>query len=189
MSTGWALFRDGALEQCGRIELPGPAAFAVNYPYPQNYHMATKALAFEVGVLVKNTKCDIVVIEEVNKARSRYSQKTVDNIHAYLLDDLNTWWGSLDHVEYVNTSDWRKTVGTLLTKDDKKQNAKLSKGLRSGKSKKEIGIKGKVNKKHVAIRFVNDTFGMSLLKKDDDIADAICQGLAWLMGVEPCDGT
>ena len=93
-------------------------------------------------------------------------------------------------VVYVNTSDWRKVIGGNLTKADKAMNIKVRKLKKAGNKEalKALGVRGKVTKKHVAIRYVNATFGLDLKMKDNDIADAICQGTAYFLGVKHCDG-
>jgi hypothetical protein len=82
-----------------------------------------------------------------------------------------------------------------MSKDDKINNKVLKKAkelaaaTKSKLDKSKVGIKGAVTKKHLAIRFVNATYGLDLKVKDNDIADAICLGAAYLNGARTCDGT
>jgi hypothetical protein len=49
-------------------------------------------------------------------------------------------------------------------------------------------VKGKVTTKHLAVRLVNSVYGLGLKQKDNNDADAICLGLAFFAGAQPCDG-
>jgi hypothetical protein len=51
-----------------------------------------------------------------------------------------------------------------------------------------LGIKGKVTKKHLSVRWVNETFGFNMKVKDNDICDAVCLGSAYIKGCKVCDG-
>lgn len=156
--------------------------------YPFNYHARAFLLANELEQLVIQKEPDLIVIEETNKGKSRYTQKTLEFIHCQLLNRLCQGVDLQGKVKYINTSDWRESMGVYLSQIDKKQNAKLSKGKRQGKTKKQIGIKGKITKKHIAIRVVQAKYGIKLLQKENDIADAICLGTAACLGVAYCDG-
>lgn len=159
--------------------------------YPWNYVFRTRRLADEVMTLVVNIQPDVIVIEETNLGRQRYSQKMLEFCHLGILSRLGTVWP----VFYVNTRSWRETLGLRLTKDQKKANAKLSKAKRTALQKgakldkKALGIKGKVNWKHLAVAYVNATYGTSFKMKDNDVADAVCLGTAYFLGVGICDGT
>lgn len=200
-STGWAFSNTS----------PGQATFNIDYgvikldkpihehaaTYPWSYLLAVAALVSQIEQLVEGLHPDIIVIEETNGSRARYTQKVLEFIHFGVLQMIAKYIVNKNfkaQVVYINTSDWRKVLGLHLTKDDKKKNAKLAKAkrdaLKKGEKldKKKLGIKGKVNKKHVAIRFVNDKLGLELKAKDDDIADAICLLLAYLADAPHCDG-
>lgn len=164
--------------------------------FPFNYFLSAESIADRVFDLFKvkhNTKpIDSIVIEEINRPgrfTSRYSQKILDSIHCLLLRLLFQEAKTV-MVFYINTSDWRKTVGANLTKADKALNIKIGKIKKKGDKKalKALGVRGKVTKKHVAVRFVNQAFGLELKAKDDDIADAISQGCAYFLGSKLCDG-
>lgn len=181
---------DGVLGEYGVITTDKKVAEYAEHPF--GFVMAAEELGSKLFELTKSIRPDVVVIEETNGGgRARFTQKILEYCHLSTLlrlRDLDT------KIVYVNTSDWRKVLGLHLTKEDKKKNAKLAKAkreaLKKGEKldKKKLGIKGKVNKKHVAIRFVNEKLGMELKAKDDDIADAICLLLAFLADVPHCDG-
>jgi hypothetical protein len=137
---------------------------------------------------------DFFVIEETNIGRSRYSQKMLEFIHCAVLSRLSEDGLLADRFRYINTSDWRKLLGVILSAEQKKTNARLSKAKSAAKKagkkldKKALGINGKINKKHVAINTVNQLFGLDFKPKDNDMADAICLGVAYFKGVKTCDG-
>ena len=64
-----------------------------------------------------------------------------------------------------------------------------SKAKKTGVNKKDLGIKGKVTKKHLAVRRANDLFNLTLIQKDNDVADSLLLGTAYFLGAEVCDGT
>lgn len=167
-------------------------------PHPWGYVVAAIALARRFVEMVKAKQPDVVVVEETNGARARFTQKFLEYCHfAFLsaLDQAAATWVGIPKVVYVNTSDWRRKMDVRLTPEDKRQNAKLSRNKRKAADKgekldkKALGIRGRVTIKHVAIRRANELFGLGLIAKDDDIADALLIGSAYLRGVEPCNGS
>lgn len=181
-STGWALLTEGAaLCGYGVIQVD-TAQFKRALPYPSSYMHIARTVARRVETLWLQERPTVVVIEEVNLGRDRYAQKMLDFIHfavCEFLESMNT------KVVFVSSSDWRKKLEIKLSASDKKNNSLVLKAKKSGVSKKTLGVKGRVNKKHLAIRWVNERYQLSLKAKDDDIADAICLGAAYWSGVSP----
>jgi len=187
--TGWALL-EGEPGQLPKILKTGIIQVdKVEGAYPWNFVARCFDATSQMLTLTKELAPDLVVIEEVNMGKARFSQKVLDWLHCLYLFPL---WkeGSVLPVKYVNTSDWRRKLGATLTKEDKKLNAKVRALKKAGNKEglRALGVRGKIGKKHVAIRYVNQTFGLQLRAKDDDIADAICEGCAWFLGVQICDG-
>lgn len=189
-STGYALLDGEKIEQCGVLANGKTAAEYAAYPW--GVVQAAVSIAAKVHALVQNTgHIDSIVIEETNLGRNRYSQKQLEFIHFAVLEVLRD---TAIPVHYLSTGVWRKHLGIFLSKDDKRQNSRLQRAKRAaanaGQSldKKELGIRGKVNKKHIAIRYVNERFNLALKAKDDDVADAICLALAYVGGAPVCDG-
>jgi hypothetical protein len=115
-------------------------------------------------------------------------------------------------INYIRTGVWRSKVGAVQTKEERNYNAKIS---RQKKKKKETFIKenpgvekvpnfrakldvdgsGKakvvrrLDEKDYALRVVRERFGLELTYEQNDTADAICLGLAFIEGVPLCDGT
>lgn len=158
--------------------------------YPWSFVTVVDVHITSVMRLVGEFHPDVIVIEETNKGKNRYSQKMLEFLHHELLLRLK----GICPVVYLDTSHWRSILGIWLTKDQKKNNAKLSKAKREGGDdalkdmKKKLGVRGKTNKKHAAIAHANATFNLKLKVKDNDAADAICLGLAYLKGATPSNG-
>lgn len=163
-------------------------------PYPWNFYTVSQTLAQEMYSLVKKHKPDVVVIEETNLGRNRMSQRQLEWIHCCVMTAL------VDEVKlpvvYLSSSAWRQALGLVLTKEDKKNNAKLSKakklaatgGSSIHEAKKKVGVKGKVNHKHLSVRYVNEHFGLNLKMKENDIADAICVATGYYLGARHSTG-
>lgn len=190
-TTGWSLF-EGELGQEPKLLRYGIATnngpVKENYgKYPYSFVDAADDVGGAVWSVVVETDPDIIVIEEINKARARFSQKLLDFIHYSVLKRLHSYCEQ-DKVLYISTSEWRKVLGIKLSKEQKKNNSKVNKAKRDGKSKKELGLVGKVNQKHLSVSYSNDKYGLELLKKDDDVSDSICLGCAYFLGATFSDG-
>jgi Holliday junction resolvasome RuvABC endonuclease subunit len=162
--------------------------------YPDCYRKAARHMAALIHFNVTNIdKFEVIVIEEINLGRNRYTQKLLENIHTAMLDQIESFWPHAK-VVYLDSSEWRHNLGLKMTKEQKKLNAKLSKAKKLAAQtnikldKKKLGIKGKVNAKHLAVAHANTIFGLQLKMKQNDAADAICIGLAFFNGATPCDG-
>ncbi len=198
-STGWAEFDSENPTKpvaYGVIALEKPAKKFAEHPW--GYVQAATRLANLLVCKVHERGPEVIVIEETNGARARFTQKFLEYIHFAFLWQLSRSvraYVERPEVVYINTSDWRRKMDVRLTDDDKRQNARLSRNKRKAKDrgakldKKALGIKGRVTIKHVAIRRANELFGLQLLAKDDDIADALLIGSAYIRGVERCHGS
>lgn len=118
--------------------------------------------------LIDKFNPDQIIIEQTNCGRSRTAQKILEWLQ------LTVIYTILEKLEYypkfIDTSKWRSVMNARLTKEDKKHNAKV---------KKEKG-RGKIGAKHLSVRLANDIYGLELKMKDNDIADAIMIGTAYL---------
>jgi hypothetical protein len=199
-TTGWALLERGepgspaALSPAGASILGSgvlrPVAPVADLgDYPVNYALAAADLARQVGALY-DLLVDVwgvveVVIEEVNIAKARHSQKWLDWLHLSVTHEFMARGVAFG---YIDSRTWREAVVAKITPEERKANARLSKAKSLAKKKgekldkKALGIKGKISKKHAALRVVNELFGLSLRPSDDDVADGICQALARLRG-------
>ncbi len=198
-STGWALLEgklnsplQAKLIEYGTVKLAYPIA-KYGAAYPWTFVHAARALGRMVLAVVEKTKYDYIVIEETNLGKQRYSQKALEFIHFCVLSELQGL-GEMGKVQYVSSSEWRKTLNLALTAEDKRLNRKLSQAKSRAKAankkldKKALGIRGKFTKKHMALRFINSVFNLGLKVKDDDVADAICLGMSVFAGATTCNG-
>lgn len=125
---------------------------------------------------VKEIKPDRIVVEQTNKGRDRWRQKLIEWIHQSLMTKL-----ALDdyNITYIDTIEWRRLLDLKLSAQNRKDN-KLIREYNRNKKPDEEGAVGIVDEKDLAINFVEKTLGYKLKKKENDIADAICIGLAYL---------
>lgn len=172
--TGWALFVDGNLTKSGALPQVKVQDFNVNKDpqlaasYPYNIVDGAGAVVLQIKELVKQEQPDMVVVENTNKGRNRHTQRLLEFIHLKLLMALRS--DLLVPMIYMDTSRWRSLVQLWLSKDDRKNNRDVSAGKK----------RGRVNKKHLAVRMVNDLYGKKLKLKDNDEADAILMGRAFV---------
>lgn len=190
--AGWAYFEEGKLVEYGTLHCDTMVKDEGTYPwsYVSVAHRQADLTLIQL-IWSRDQTPDVVVIEETNGSKNRYTQKLLEFLHLALLDRFATIGVK---VVYVNTGDWRKNLGIWLTKEQKKANAKLSKAKSAAKKagvkldKGALGIRGKITKKHAAVHYVNERFGYKLKIKDNDAAEAICIGLAFLNNVPHCNG-
>lgn len=227
--TGWALFDNSKLICYGQIK--SDHKLTEEYPhYPKNYLKMAVDMAIEIRKKVISSDPDLIVIEETNKGKNRYSQKQLEFIHNEVINQLIEY-----QIHYIDTSEWRNILGITLDKDQKKDNRKINnvrqeeylrlfaqyfddnkvtyqtelagakgkreqnkvlkkyeaiardkaKGtIRSFRYKEEGKIKGKVGTKQLSVNYVNETFSLKFKLKDNDIADAICVGYAFIRKME-----
>lgn len=192
LKSGWAVYEDGKLTASGALTKVDVQDFNVNKDpqlsrfYPYNIVDAAEAVAdaafqlsYETGGKVSwtNPGHDVLVIENTNKGKNRHTQRILEFIHAALLKRFR----SVVPIVYMDSSEWRRIVGMKLTKEQQKNNKLVSDGKKKGK-KAEVGGKklGKIGKKHLSVWMVNEKFSKSLLLKDNDEADAILLGLAYV---------
>jgi Holliday junction resolvasome RuvABC endonuclease subunit len=159
-------------------------------PFPFTCIDIAESVANLVDEWVRSHSPDRIVIEETNLGKARYSQKKLEFIHFAVIKRLQQI--SADFV-YIDTSEWRRVLQQRLSKEDRKNNAKVAKAKKAANpnaAKKAFGVSGKVTSKHLSVAWVNEHFGLKLKLKDNDVADAVCLCAAALQpGVRFCDGT
>lgn len=143
-------------------------------------------------IQAEGTVLDAVVVEETNGGRANsYSQKLLEYIHCCFLTSLKSV-SRRPPVYYLSTGTWRSKLGLKLSKAQRENNRKVGAANRSArdaggkkKAREAVGVRGRVTPKHLVVDFVNQKWGLKLLQKNNDAADAAAVGLAWLMGAEP----
>lgn len=173
--SGWALFEEGRLVDSGALTRVPVEEFNVNQDpqlqpsYPYNLISAANAVANLVISLVDAVRPDEIVVENSVKGRNRHTQRLIEWLHLRMLQALGA-----RGVRYMDPSEWRRIVEMRLSKDDKKNNRAVSDGKK----------RGRVTRKHLSVRMVNERFsseiGHRLKLKDNDQADAILLGLAYM---------
>jgi len=160
--SGYALIDDSVLLTYGLVKCADnkslPQGIAEDFAFIQD----GLDMAEQLSVVISNLPSDFIYIEQTNKGRNRTSQKQLEFIHYSVLAMIDRL-GLKDKVRYADTSAWRAGQGIRMTKDDTAHNKQI----------KARRIRGKRTIKHVTIRWVNEKYGLSLIVKDNDKADAI----------------
>lgn len=172
--TGYAIFTDGVLTKSGdyKVDIDG---FNVNdHPekspkYPKNLIDAVAKVAdYMMNNLVTPINPTHVVIENTVKGRNRSTQRFLEWLHYVVYTRLKTY--GIKSITYLDPSEWRSILEVRLSKEDKKNNRDVSK-------KKK---RGRITKKHLAVRQANAIFNLNLKMKDNNRADALLLGWAFL---------
>ncbi len=172
-STGWALFVDGKLECSGVLPKVLITDFNVNKDpqkspaYPWNIITAAEKVVDQIEELINSLGPTDLVVENTNKGRNRNTQRALEFQHFALLKRIQ---GKFP-MKYRDTSEWRKAVAMWMSKEDKKNNKDVSAGKK----------RGKITKKHLAVKMCNELYSLGLKLKDNDRADAILMGRAHLL--------
>lgn len=187
--AGWCVFDTGTekLVSSGTIHLDGELD---DYgAFPHNYQAAAEHQAIAVFEKIEAVGEKLVVIEAINKGKNRWSQLRLDMLHGEILRRLKDYT-----VVYIDSSAWRKTMDIKLDKAGRKNNANVAKAKKLKVSKKSLGVKGKIGKKHLAIAKVNEMIEEGVLDlkgplklKDNDLAESCLLTLAYLKGCPHSD--
>jgi hypothetical protein len=206
--TGWAYF-----ETCGKSEEFGTALenfklvdngliklgqniLTFEGEYPRNVMRAVWTQVDKVLDVVFKYEPSVIVIEDTVPGRQALSQRFLEWLHYNLLSSIESEVRAdqMPKIVYLKTGVWRQNVGLKQSKADAKNN-KIANKIKSlpkdmaKKMRKETGVRGKISKKHQAVRMVNERFSLNFKVKDNDRADAILLGCAFLQGAPICDGT
>jgi hypothetical protein len=207
--TGWALFVSTSLsegkplqamelKEYGILHLGAPI-LTFEGAYPKNVMRAAWAMVDKLIELIRRLEPTEIVIEDTNPGRQALAQRFLEWLHYSLLSSIDNElvYNKIPRVSYIRTGVWRHKLGLSQTKADAKNNrvAKKIAGLAetnpelAKRMRKETGVRGRVTKKHYAVRMANGLFNKSFKVKDNDIADAILLGLAYIQGADINDGT
>ena len=171
--TGWAILenKEGAIRliDFGNFKVKRSSKF-----YPYSYIFAAKEVAEDVESIYNQHFPDYIVVEDTNKGQQRYTQKFLEFIHFAVFDRFLISSCNFEKIYYISSSEWRKNQCVRLSKEQKSSNKKK--------------LTPKVTLKHVSVNQVNQNFNLKLKQKDNDIADAILLGVAFLNGAKVSDG-
>lgn len=191
-NTGWSFFEGDNLVEYGKYEInvkdyKAEIKSYLDYPkaYPKNFIDASYEQLEQIKPLLEKFKPDLVVIEETNKSRQRFSQKLLEWTHfvvvSYLLEIDQKF-------QYLTTFCWRKQVKCFLKEwpEHKKYNILVGKARKKTEPTKTgsrvAKIDGKIvstiNQKKLSVILVNQYYGLELKLTDDDVADSINLGRA-----------
>lgn len=159
-------------------------------PFPFAHVEVAESVTKIVADWVDAHAPDQIVIEQTNLGKARYSQKQLEFIHFAVISELRSRKAAF---VYLDSSEWRRALQQRLSKEDRKNNAKVAKAKKTADplaAKKALGVSGKITHKHLSVAWVNANFQLQLKLKDNDVADAVCLCAAALQpGIRFCDGT
>ncbi len=118
---------ESELVNSGMLKLPKPSDFK-QLPYPWCYIRAAAAAADELVEMILSVKPDVIVVEETNLAKARYTQKLLEFLHYALIHKIGekfTAGAIAAPVFYLSSGVWRQTLGLVMAKADKKNNKLL----------------------------------------------------------------
>lgn len=186
-STGWSIFEGTELRRYNFMKPKVKGVTKLKYPVRQLE--VCKNIAEQIKELFDNNIFEYVVIEEINRHKSRMSGKTLDILHGFVWQALQEV-GYLEKVIYMDSdgaTGWRTRLNLIMSDADRAHNKeakKLNKQLQKGTKKIPI-----INKKHLAARFVNQNYGTSFdvdeVKTDADVCDSIGLGHAFIKHLLP----
>lgn len=119
--SGWSVLEGENLIQYGNI-ISKVSGDETSSTYPMNFISMAKDLAVQVQILINQHQPSVVIIEETNKGKNRYSQKQLEFIHFAVNERI-----SGTPVRYLDTSEWRTLLGLSLDKGQRKVNTELNK--------------------------------------------------------------
>lgn len=170
--VGYAVLKDGQLLEYGTEHVQKFKEEPLNSARVPDYEKVRTAQNVASFALSKATlyNVDLVIIEQTNAGRFRGPQKELEFIHYAVINAFqNHLWANKHDamsVKYIDTSKWRSLLGIKLTKEQRLHNKAVKAKVKN--------VRGKITPKHLAVAWVNQTYGLELLQKDHDAADAIC---------------
>lgn len=182
-NTGWALYKGKKLVNYGYISPKVPGLYKMKYPISGLYKILS--VSYDVRELILEKNPDIILFEEVNKGKNRISQKSLDALHYFILEEIRQHAEEmLKNVKYIDSGGrkgWRPILGLALTDEDKEYNKELR---TTYKGQKRVIERLKRGWKDISTRYVNGLYGLNLDHRereyDGDIADAICVAEGYL---------
>lgn len=120
------------------------------------------------------------ILEQTNKGQDRWKQKQLEWLHHELCEILIRYKDT--QVKYIDTMEWRRLLGIKMSKEQRKMNKEIREHNKAAKEDKSLTrAMGITDTKTLSIDFANEKFNLRMQKKDNNIADAICVGYAWLL--------
>ena len=169
-STGYC-FMDltGQVLETGTI-LPAKYKNHTKDKYPKKTIINIQSAVSQISELVSQYSQDYelsdIVIEEINPGKKgTVTTKILSWVQGLLLAEL----GFDYNYHFITSSQWRSALKLKFSAEDKTFNRIAAK-------------KDRITFKHLAISFVNSRYKVDFKFEDNDTAEAICIGLAYLKG-------
>lgn len=181
--TGWALFdaETHALIETGRLR-PTTKGGINKLPYPKQQLAKMVDLGNQIFDLIQHTKPHIIVIEEIAGSKNRLGQKTLDGLHYIVAWIIESYLDIVSYYDVTGAEGWRTHLQLRQSDADKASNKEAKKLNKKLAPSQQLPI---IGPKHLAARYVNSKFGMSLdvdtNVTDADIGDAVAMGHAFLL--------
>lgn len=177
--TGWALFSNlGNLLSFGTLK-PNTKGGVAKMKYPRQQLVKMMDLGGQILELIKNTKPDTIVIEEVAGSKNRLTQKVLDGLHFIVAEYIQPYLDIVTYYDVTGSAGWRTALQLRLSEADKDSNKKAKVLNKKLTPSQRIPI---IGPKHLACRHANSHFNLALdcdlRESDGDIADAVCMGHA-----------
>ncbi|RLI54081.1 MAG: hypothetical protein DRP09_14060 [Candidatus Thorarchaeota archaeon] len=182
--TGYAIFNldTGKLVRYGILK---PKVIGVTkLKYPKLQLEKIRSLAYQLVDLINEVQPVAIIVEEINRHKSRLAGKTLDGGHYIFLDRLSDeYLAKLSFIDSDGKDGWRSAQGLnlYLSLQDKVLNKERRSLNKKGKLAKKLPI---ITKKHLACRWVNEHYKLSLdcdkTSSDGDLADAIGIGADYI---------
>jgi hypothetical protein len=193
---GWAVFRFKQLSSYGTLFATKTVEDFGLYPF--NYLELAEHTIRELfeNIISPLGPALTIVLEETTASKANYSQKKLEFLHLQLLQKCKQ--AGLSDLHYVRDGIWKNAVGARQNAAEKKLNAQIARYKKKNKSKLakldldgdgRAEVVGRRGQKHYSVRAVREHFGIMLAQKDEDAAEAILIGKAFLQGIPACDGT
>lgn len=180
--TGWALFgmQSQQLLQYGIIK-PSMKGGVAKMAYPKQQLTKMIDIGDQIASIIRTLQPAHIVIEEIAGSKNRLGQKTLDGLHFVVAWIIEEYLSKVNYYDVSGTSGWRTHLQLRLSEADKLANKEAKKLNKKLTAAQRIPI---IGPKHLATRFANKQFGLSLdfdtRETDGDIADAVSMGYAFL---------
>jgi hypothetical protein len=203
--TGWAFF-----------ECTGHNLNLINYgtldqihtpegTFPESFVTWAHLCFDKIVELIKEFRPGVLIIEQTSAgSKAIFTQKILEWIHLLLAQFIVD---KRIKTVYFMTEEWRRETGCLMSKEEKKRNAKVSKlkakqkkdiledrslseeekkdRLKTVRAKIDGKVVGRTGRKHVNVRRANEVFSSQLKeplrKKDEDTADSLLLGYCYFL--------
>jgi len=120
--TGWAFMAPFQVLASGLLVSKVDGDFT-SAEYPYNYLDMAQFQAKQILQLIEKLDPEVIIIEETNKGRNRYSQKQLEFIHFAVAEAIRHHIkDGIRKLVYIDTSKWRSLLEIEMSKEDRDRN-------------------------------------------------------------------